>query len=104
MRQQIDTVIRLDTRLRTKLLRAIIARWRDGERDIRSEDLYAQLRAAGEAIPSGAMAVVFDDLRMLKLIDGPLPERSAALSLHGDTRIRWLHPQLVGEQPAVRSQ
>ena len=102
--KQIDTVIRLNTRLRTKLLRAIIARWRAGERDIRSEDLYAQLQAAGEDIPSGAMAVVFDDLRMLRLIDGPLPERSAALSLHGDTRIRWLHPNLIGEQSVASNQ
>jgi len=95
MDNQLDTLIHLDTRLRTRLLTAIIARWQAGERDIASSDLYAQLLEAGEVIPVGAMAVVFDNLRMLKLISGPFPEKAEATRLHGDTRITWLHPRLL---------
>ncbi len=97
MDNQLDTLIHLDTRLRTRLLTAIIARWRAGERDITSHDLYAQLLEAGEDIPVGAMAVVFDNLRMLKLISGPFPENSLAIRIHGDTRITWLHPRLFAD-------
>ncbi len=89
--------VTLHTCLRTRLLTAIIARWQAGERAITSHDLYAQLQEAGEVIPAGAMAVVFDNLRMLKLIGGPLPENAIAIRIHGDTRITWVHPRLLAE-------
>jgi hypothetical protein len=95
MDYQIDTLIHLDTRLRTRLLHAIIARWQAGERAIASQELYEQLCRAGAHIPAGAMAVVFDNLRDRRLIEGRLPQDSAAMSLHGDTQITWLHPRLL---------
>ncbi len=101
MDHQLDTLIHLDTRLRTLILRAIIVRWQAGEREIMSYDLYTQLLADGVHIPAGAMAVVFDNLRALKLIGGSLPENGTALSLHGDTRITWVHPRLLATPDAT---
>lgn len=101
MDYQLDMLIHLDTRLRTLILRAIIARWQDGEREITSYDLHTQLLAAGVYIPAGAMAVVFDNLRTLKLIGGSLPENATALNLDGDTRITWVHPRLLAAPDAT---
>jgi hypothetical protein len=97
MDNQLDTLLHLNRRLRTLVLRAIIARWQSGEREIASQDLYTELVEAGEGIPAGAMAVVFDNLRALKLIGGSLPDNAMALSMHGDTRVAWLDPSLLTE-------
>lgn len=91
----LDTLSRLDTRLRTVILRAIIARWQAGEREIMSRDLHAQLFEAGVDIPAGAMAAIFDNLRARKLIRGSLPENGKAMSIDGDTCITWVQPHLV---------
>ena len=101
MNHQLDTLLHLDTRLRTLVLRALIARWQAGEREIRSQDIYAQLVANGVNIPAGAMAAVFDNLRELKLSNGSLPENSAALIQHGDTCITWVHPCLLDKPRAA---
>jgi len=98
MERRLDTLAHLDTRLRTRVLRALIARWRAGERAIASGDLYQQLLASGEVIPPGAMAAVFDNLRELKVIAGRLPESTVALGHHGDTCVTWLDPGLLAEQ------
>lgn len=95
MDHQLDTLMHLDTRLRTLILRAIIVRWQAGEHEIASQDLYAQLMASGVLVPAGAMAAVFDNLRALRLCSGTLPERGDALILHGDTRIIWVNPCLL---------
>ena len=95
MDHQLDTLFRLDTRLRTLILRAIIIRWRAGEHEISSHDLRRELVAAGIHVPAGAMAVVFNNLRALKLIGGSLPENTTAMDLDGDTRITWVHPRLL---------
>jgi hypothetical protein len=94
---QLDTLLHLNRRLRTLVLRAIIARWKAGERDIASQDIYTELVEAGEVIGAGAMAVVFDNMRALKLIGGSLPDNVSALSMHGDTRVTWLDPSLLAE-------
>lgn len=101
MERQLDTLAHMDTRLRTRMLCAMIARWRAGERAIASCDLYHQLLASGEAIPAGSMAAVFDNLRALKLIAARLPENTIALGRHGDTSVTWLHPSLLAESPAI---
>ena len=95
MDHQLNMLIHLDTRLRTQILRAIIVRWQTGEHEIWSQDIYAQLVATGVDVPAGAMAAVFDNLRTMKLSRGSLPENTAALILHGDTRITWVHPRLL---------
>ena len=97
MDHQLDTLLHLDTRLRTLILRAIIGRSQAGEREIASQDLYAELLEAGADMPAGAMALVFDNLRSLKLIAGPLPDNGTAMSIHGDTRITWVHPSLLAK-------
>ncbi len=96
MNHQLDTLLHLDTRLRTAVLRAIIARWRAGEREIASDALLGELAAAGLAVPDWALAHVFDNLRARQLIDCRLPELSAALCRHGDTRVIWVQPALLG--------
>ena len=100
MDHQLNMLIHLDTRLRTLILRAMIARWQAGEHEIWSQDIYAQLVASGVDIPAGAMAAVFDNLRALKLSSGSWSENSAAYSLHGETRITCLHPRLLDSASA----
>lgn len=102
MDQQLETLLYLDTRLRTAVLRAIIARWRAGEREIASEALAGELAAAGLAVPGWALACVFDNLRARRLIDCRLPELSSATSQHGDTRITWVQPALLGPREPER--
>src|SRR3712207_6201443 len=43
MDNQLDTLLHLNRRLRTLVLRAIIAGWKAGERDIASQDIYTEL-------------------------------------------------------------
>ena len=100
MDHQLNTLIHLDMRLRTLVLRAIIVRWQAGEHEITSHDLYCQLSAAGVCIPAGAMAVVFENLRALKLIGSSIPWNSTAIDLDGDTRISWVHPCLLATADA----
>lgn len=102
MDTQLSTLSRLDTQLRTLVLKAVIARWRAGERQIASQDIHAELLAAGAVVPLGAMDAVFDNLRAIKLIHAPLPQRAAATAIHGDTRITWVHPRLLAEPVVSR--
>ncbi len=85
----------MDNRLHRLVLEAIIDRWQQGERAIASEDVYTQLVNAGEQIPEGAMAEIFEDLESRGLIRGPGFINSDGIKTHGSVVVTWVNPDLL---------
>ncbi|NJK78609.1 MAG: hypothetical protein HC893_00600 [Chloroflexaceae bacterium] len=81
--------------LEEALLAVAAAIWKESTEPIRSELIYQQLCASGEAIPEGAMNAVFRSLQRDGVLGGTLLINEEAQRTHGGFVITWLDPSYL---------